>query len=210
MVTLLPALLLALLLNILLLAGAGHLSRARPVVRDYGEPLPVSLVTVRPPEAPPPERPVEEPPPPEPRPRPQPAFVPELGPALPGAQPDIVVQLDLDPALFRDGPSRGAVVFEASALDEPPRAILRSDPPYPYRARQRGIEGDVQLRLLVRADGSVDQVSIVSAEPAGVFEQTVLQTAPRWTFSPGKIDGRPVDSWVVTTVHFQLGGGGRR
>jgi protein TonB len=201
---LLPALVLALLLNLALLGGAGHLSRARPVVRDYGEPLPVTLVTVRPEQAPPPERAREDPPPPEPRPRPQPQIVPELGRAKPGEPPAITVQLDLDPRLFTGELPRGNTVFEASALDEPPAVIYRADPPYPMRAQQRGIAGDVRVRLLVRADGSIGEVTILEATPAGMFEETVLETVPTWKFSPGVIDGRPVDSWVVTTVHFEV------
>lgn len=205
--TLLPAALLAVVLNLVLLFGAGHLARQKPVVRDYGPPVAVDLVTIAPEDAPPPERRREEPPPPEPRPRPQ--FVPELAVAVPGGAPAIAIKLDLDPSLFGDGPPRGDLVFEAGALDTPPAARVRSEPPYPYRARQRGIEGEVRVRLLVKADGSVDNVEILSADPAGVFEEAVLQTVPRWSFSPGKIGGRAVASWVVTTVHFQLGSGGR-
>jgi len=204
---LVPAAAGAVLLNLLLLWAAGHLSRQKPVIRDYGPPVAVDLVTMPPEQAPPPPREVEEPPPPEPRPRPQ--LVPELAAPAPGEAPSIAVKLDLDPKLFAEGPPSGPLVFEASALDEAPAALVRADPPYPYRARQRGLEGDVRVRLLVRADGSVGQVEILSADPPGVFDDTVMQTVPRWSFTPGKIGGRAVASWVVTTVHFTLGGGGR-
>ena len=201
---LVPAALLAALLNLALLYAAGHLSRQKPVVRDHGPPVVVDVVTLAPEEAPPPPREIEEPPPPEPRPRPD--FVPELAAPAPGEAPAIAVDVDLDPSLFADAPRRGDLVFEAGALDQPPRARVRSEPPYPYRARQRGIEGEVRVRLLVRADGSVGEVTILSAEPEGVFEDAVRRTVPRWTFSPGLIDGKAVASWVVTTVHFEVGG----
>ncbi len=151
---------------------------------------------------------MEEPPPPEPRPRPQ--LVPDLAVAAPSEVPSIAVKLDLDPELFADGPPTGAAGVRGRApwTRRRPR-LVRSEPPYPYRARQRGIEGDVRVRLLVRADGSVGRVEILSADPPGVFDDTVMQTVPRWTFAPGKIGGRAVASWVVTTVHFTLGGGGR-
>lgn len=199
------AALLAAALNLLLLLAAGHLSRQKPVVRDYGPLVRVDAVTIMPDEAPPPERRIEEPPPPEPR--PSPPLVPDLSMAAPSAAPAITVSLDLDPSLLSSGPSRGDLVFEAGALDQAPQARVRSEPPYPYRARQRGIEGQVQVRLLVRADGSVGEVQILGAEPEGVFEDAVRQTAARWSFAPGMIDGRAVASWVVTTVHFRLGGG---
>ncbi|MBE0567426.1 MAG: energy transducer TonB [Krumholzibacteria bacterium] len=203
-----PAAVLAVVLNLLLLWAAGHLSRQQPVVRDHGPPVAVDLVTIAPEEAPPPERVADEPPPPEVPPRPQ--FMPELSLPAPGEAPAIAVTLDLDPAVFAAGPVRGDLVFEAGALDEAPRAKVRAEPPYPYRARQRGIEGQVQVRLLVRADGSIGEVTILAADPEGVFEDAVRQTVPRWSFSPGMIGGRPVASWVVTTVHFTLGEGARR
>jgi protein TonB len=37
-----------------------------------------------------------------------------------------------------------------------------------------------------------------------VFEDSVLQTLPSWKFSPGKVVGEPVSSWVVTTIRFEL------
>lgn len=205
---LVPAAVLAVALNLLLLWAAGHLARQKPVVRGYGPPVAVDLVMLAPEQAPPPPQEVQEPPPPEPQ--APPPFAPDLGLPAPGDAPAIAVKLDLDPAVFAAGPARGELVFEAGALDEAPRARVRAEPPYPYRARQRGVEGQVQVRLLVRADGSVGEVTILAAEPAGVFEDAVRQTVPRWSFAPGMIGGRPVASWVVTTVHFRLGDGGGR
>jgi len=204
---LLPAALLAAALNLVLLYAAGHLSRERPVVRDYGPPVAVDLVTVLPDETPPPERPRDDPPPPEPT--PPAAFTPELAAPAPADVPAIAVSLDLDPDLFRSGAPQGDLVFDAGALDQAPQARVRGEPPYPYRARQRGIEGEVRVRLLVKADGSVGSVDILGADPAGVFEDAVTQAVPRWTFTPGRIGGRAVASWVVTTVHFTLEGGAR-
>ena len=33
---------------------------------------------------------------------------------------------------------------------------------------------------------------------------SVLKMLPTWKFSPGKILGEPVSSWVVTTIRFEL------
>ena len=100
----------------------------------------------------------------------------------------------------------GDLVFLGSDLDEPPRAVVRTVPPYPYRARQRQVNGTVRVKLLVNADGSISNVEILEASPEGYFEETVLRTVPSWHFEPGHIAGEAVASWVVTTVRFDLEG----
>jgi protein TonB len=57
---------------------------------------------------------------------------------------------------------------------------------------------------LVDEEGTVSHVSVLDASPKGVFEDSVLQTLPSWKFSPGKVVGEPVSSWVVTTIRFEL------
>ncbi len=82
--------------------------------------------------------------------------------------------------------------------------MVRTHPTYPYRARQRNIEGEVKVKLLVRADGTVASVTILDATPKGIFDSSVKEAVPNWKFTPGKIDGQAVPSWVVTNVVFVL------
>lgn len=98
-------------------------------------------------------------------------------------------------------------VFEAYELDQAPTPIVRVPPAYPYGARERGIEGAVQVRLLVTTEGTVGDVEILDGRPKGVFEDVVRRTVPQWRFSPGKIQGKAVTAWVVTTIHFNLSSG---
>jgi protein TonB len=196
-----PAVLAAVLLNAALFVSAAFLSRERPIVEDLTPPVAVSLVTLPPPETPPPERPREVEPPPR---EPQLDFVPELAPpSLAGPEP-LDVRIDLDPTLFAGEPARGDFVFDGSDLDSPPRAVVRTEPLYAMRLRQRGVEGTVKVKLLVQTDGTVGEVEILASEPAGVFDKAVLQAVPHWRFEPGRIDGRPVRAWVITDVRFEM------
>jgi protein TonB len=95
-------------------------------------------------------------------------------------------------------------VFEAYELDQPPQAVVRVPPVYPYKAREQGIEGVVQVKLLINQDGSVGHLEILDARPEGLFEEAVRNAVPQWKFSPGKIDGQTVTAWVVTYVRFTL------
>jgi protein TonB len=66
------------------------------------------------------------------------------------------------------------------------------------------VEGEVQVKMLVQQDGSVAQVFIVDARPKGLFEEAVRKSILQWRFSPGKMQGKTVTAWVVTTIHFDL------
>ncbi|MBC8425187.1 TonB family protein [bacterium] len=196
------AVVLALLMNLLLIGVAALLSRDRALRMEMTDPVAVNLVTVAPPE-PPVEKQVREPEkPPEPeRPdfRPD-LWQPELSPPAPLAGPSVAIDLG---ALDLDALA-GEFVFDAADLDQPPRVVARIPPVYPFRARQREIEGHVRVRFLVSPEGQASRVSILEAEPPGLFEESVLQIIPSWRFSPGVIDGQPVTAWMATTVRFEL------
>jgi len=89
-------------------------------------------------------------------------------------------------------------------VDRKPSALSASRPAYPLKARKKNITGKVLVRFLVRPDGQVDTPRIVSAEPEGVFEESVLAAVRTWRFVPGQVDGRAVATWVQAPVVFSL------
>jgi TonB family protein len=96
------------------------------------------------------------------------------------------------------------IIFESTQVDEAPEVVTKTPPVYPHAAREQGIEGYVAVKLLVDADGSVRQVNILKSKPEGVFDEAVGQAAAGWMFKPGKIGGKPVPTWVTTTLQFRL------
>jgi protein TonB len=143
---------------------------------------------------------------PEPPPEPEPNdFQPDLmRPQLSGLLGGDMGGIAIDLGGLRNDNIAEEIVFEAYELDQPPQAIVKMPPSYPYRAREQGIEGVVQVKFLVRDNGSVGQVLIMDAQPKGVFEKEVLKAVPQWKFNPGKVEGQAVTAWVVTAVHFKL------
>jgi protein TonB len=198
---LVPAGGLALLLNFVLFASAARLTRERLFEVDITEPVSVTLVTIKP-QAPPPEPERREIP--KPKPKPQPDFAPELARPSVAAPDPLAINVQIDPALFAGGPARGDLVFNAGDLDTPPAAVVRSIPVYPYKALQRNIEGTVEVKFLVGADGRISDIQILDSQPAGLFDAAVREAVPQWTFRPGVLEGQAVSSWVVTTVEFKL------
>jgi len=191
----------AVLLNIVLFASAARLSREQLFEADISDPVSVNLITIKPSTPPPPPEKKEIP---KPKPKPRPDFTPELTRPSFEAPDAVGISVQIDPALFAGGPERGGFVFNVTDLDTPPTAVVRAEPVYPYKARQRNIEGSVEVKFLVGADGRVSDVEILSSQPAGLFDDAVRKTVPQWKFRSGVLDGRAVPSWVVTTVQFTL------
>lgn len=90
-----------------------------------------------------------------------------------------------------------------SAL-KPPEPLDTPRPPYPDAARRRGLEGAVQVRLLVGEDGCVRRVEILGARPQGFFEDAVRESLLEWRFLPARKGRLAVAAQVVTMVRFVL------
>lgn len=197
-----PALVLALLTNAALFGLASLLARERVQRQDATPPVAVNLVRIAPEDAPAPPEPEEEPPPP--RPEPAELFVPDLARPRPAAPAALEVSLRVEPLALLGPTTGGELIFSEAELDQAPVAVVRGEPPYPYKARQRRIEGEVTVKFLVAADGSVERVQIVASEPEGLFDDAVREAVARWRFEPGRIGGQPVAAWVVNTIVFDL------
>ncbi len=199
----------AVAINMVIFGAAAWLLSGQPE-RPLLEAYPISAFL--PPPAPPPPEAEQEPPPPPPPPK-----VQKLKPmeAMPQANPQPHVdtprlELELNPRLAL-GPAIAAppplpVRHAPAVADRAPMPRSQAPPPYPYLARRRGIAGEVQVRFLVGVHGEVRNVEVIAAKPPGYFEDSVLKTVSRWRFAPAIRDGRPVATWVETTVRFKLEG----
>jgi TonB family protein len=81
--------------------------------------------------------------------------------------------------------------------------VAQKAPAYPHAALASGIGGEVRLKVLVGADGSVKHAVVVSSHPAGVFDQATLNAAKKWHFKPQlDANGKPVSGYVMVPVTF--------
>ena len=126
----------------------------------------------------------------------------EVNPRLPGG-PDSLVLPPLESAPMVD---RGALegTFTTSQLDGPLTTLTRIPPVYPVRARRRGIQGWVKVAFVVDENGRVGDVSIIEADPEGLFERSVERCVRGWRFKPGTVEGMPVKAKVETIIRFEL------
>lgn len=77
-------------------------------------------------------------------------------------------------------------------------------PNYPVSARERGIDGWVDVQFVVKADGSLGDVTIVGAQPVGVFEQPALDAVRRWRYQPVTHDGQAIAQRARIRVRFAV------
>ncbi len=70
--------------------------------------------------------------------------------------------------------------------------LVRVDPTYPIRAKERGIEGWVQVEFTISPRGTVIDPKVVAYEPSSIFNQAALRAIRRWKYNPKIVDGKPV------------------
>lgn len=97
-----------------------------------------------------------------------------------------------------------ALVFDIEEVDKPPKAVYQIAPVYPLAAKHKGVEGQVVIKFVVQADGSVTDVKVVSARPADLFEQSAINAVRKWRFKPGTRHNQPVATRVEVPLEFKL------
>lgn len=87
------------------------------------------------------------------------------------------------------------------------KEYLSANIKYPPTAAKEKIEGRVILQFVVGADGKISDTEVVrSIHPLLDAEAIrVVSTMPQWT--PGKMNGKPVNVRFTMPVSFKLGGG---
>ncbi len=102
------------------------------------------------------------------------------------------------------GAGVGKLFFELDEVDQAPVAMKKLRPFYPFRARRRGVEGQVTLRFVIKKDGKTENIEVVSSRPAGFFEESAVLAVKKWEFKPATKDGKPVAVKREVPIKFSL------
>lgn len=95
---------------------------------------------------------------------------------------------------------QGPVMSDGDALP-----VVKVTPVYPTRAAERGIEGHVLVEFTIDKLGRVVDVSIVDADPRGVFDRAALKAVERFRYKPRVVNGKAIPvSGVQHLVSFEL------
>jgi periplasmic protein TonB len=91
------------------------------------------------------------------------------------------------------GDGGGALAFNAGLSDREPLPLVRVEPEYPPQARQRKVEGWVQVRFTISTAGSVKDAVVVKSSHA-MFERNAIQAVNKWKYQPQLVGGKPAEA----------------
>jgi periplasmic protein TonB len=86
--------------------------------------------------------------------------------------------------------------------DRPPALLRQTRPSYPPRAFYRGIEGTVELEILIDKTGRVVKTRIMKSIPE--LDAAAVQCVMEWKFRPAEIAGQPVATLASAPITFRI------
>ena len=86
-----------------------------------------------------------------------------------------------------------------------PRLIREVPPTYTNGALQARVQGIVELRAVVHADGSVGEVWVIrSLDRSFGIDDEAVRTVKQWRFAPAMQEGKPVAVVVPIELRFTI------
>jgi TonB family protein len=83
-----------------------------------------------------------------------------------------------------------------------PEPLRKVDPKYPPELRQEHVEGEVVLYAVIRADGTVDSIQLVSGiDPE--LNVNAMQALAQWKFRPAERQGEAIDLEAIVHIPFR-------
>jgi len=134
----------------------------------------------------------DEPPPP-----------PELNLAQ-NARPDSDISVAL-PMMDTSIDLAGGPNIGSAAADSDIIPLVRVNPQYPERAKQRGLEGWVEIEFTITAAGTVKNPRVINYHPSTVFNRAALRAIRKWKYNPKVVEGTAVERpGVKVRLSFEL------
>jgi len=87
---------------------------------------------------------------------------------------------------------------------ELPRVLQNPPPVYPLAAWQRGWQGTTQLRIMIGANGAVENVEVFRSSGHRVLDAAAVRAVRQWRFQPARRNGSPVAMTVRLPIRFSL------
>jgi TonB family protein len=110
----------------------------------------------------------------------------------------------LDRHRLRNDPVGEALEITAGSGISPPEKIEAKQPVWPMAMRQLGIQGTIEIRLVVNEDGSLSHPRIERRIPAATMVLATAEAMSGWRFRPARLEGRPVRVQYKLTTKFSL------
>jgi TonB family protein len=144
-------------------------------------------------------------------PQPQEVVAPKPTPASPDEALQVTAERNQDYRCVQDGSLERILdpeglnerIFSVKESDSRAEMRAKPKPSYTKEARRLGIQGFVNLRVLLSASGKISRVRVVKGLRAGLTENAI-RAACKIEFKPATKGGRPVSQWVTAEYVFRL------
>jgi protein TonB len=108
--------------------------------------------------------------------------------------PDVSAEIEL-----------AATDLSAGGSDRDVVPLVRVEPQYPMSAKQRGVEGWVELEFTITAAGTVANIVVTASNPGTVFNRSAVNAVSKWKYNPKIVNGTAVDRpGVRQRIRFEL------
>ena len=86
-----------------------------------------------------------------------------------------------------------------------PVAQVLISPKYPSRAITRGVEGFVDVRFDISAEGITQNIEVTYAEPENIFDKAAIDAVKHWRYLPQLDNGKPIPFiGLVQRIRFEM------
>jgi len=127
-------------------------------------------------------------------------------PPVPEAVQTPVPKPPADPQKSEDDLEFLKGAYELNTLDlVKPTSVHMQMPRYTPDAMRQKLQGVVELDIIIGTDGTVTKARVkVSLDKIYGLDQSALETAKQWTFTPGTLKGEAVPVHTVLKLEFRL------
>ena len=130
-----------------------------------------------------------------------------LPPKVPGAPPEVSALVGFLARRPLPRPASPVEAYPAKGTPglELPRAVRSITPEYTEAAMRRKVQGEVEVEVVILADGTVGSTRLVrSLDSVHGLDEQALIAARYWLFEPGMLNGQvvPVTSTLILTFHL--------
>jgi TonB family protein len=84
-----------------------------------------------------------------------------------------------------------------------PHIVSKKEPKYDKESRRQRVQGTVIVWVIIDARGIPSEV-LVSRSLTRKLDDTAVKAVRQWRFSPGTVNGRPVETFATIEVNFRL------
>lgn len=117
-------------------------------------------------------------------------------------EPAVAASAIAAPLIASAGPHQSAAPVRIAGGVAAGQIVSKVNPVYPPEAKQQGIQGSVVLHAVIGADGTVQQLDVVSGPQE--LQGSAVEAVKQWVYKPFLLNGEPVAVDTTITVNYSL------